>query len=64
MRAMVHKFEPFTNKGQNAARLDSGFPPSSPVILCLAASVSGLNRICCLRKLCVGATSHGGNARR
>ena len=46
MRAMVHKFEPFTNKGQNAARLDSGFPPSSPVIRCLTASVSGLNRIC------------------
>lgn len=61
MRAMVHKFEPFTNKGQNAARLDSGFPPSSPVIRCLTASVSGLNRIClCQRK----ATSHGGNARR
>ena len=46
MRAMAPKFEPFTNKGQNAARLDSGFPPSSPVIRCLTASVSGLNRIC------------------
>ena len=54
MRAMVHKFEPFTNKGQNAARLDSGFPPSSPVIRCLTASASASAK----------ATSHGGNARR